>query len=142
MRKLDPTSLHQKKWFEAQIDVGNRNSMSIIIRIITGALKDADDDSYRRVVQVYLVLAAGAMVVGAAILVGSFVTDNLAPLQWTRHKRLTSGAAIIERIRERNLVTQRRRTRTVSIICFSALILLTIGSWVAYIWGAVTGHNS
>lgn len=116
--------------------------MSIIVRIITGALQDADDNSYRRVVQVYLVLAAGALVVGAAILVGSFLTDNLAPLQWTRHKRLTSGAVIIERIREHNLVTMYQRTRRISIICFGALILLTIGSWVAYIWGAVTGHNS
>lgn len=116
--------------------------MSIIIRIITGALQDADDNSYRRVVQVYLVLAAGALVVGAAILIGSFFTDNLAPLQWTRHKRLTSGAAIIERIREHNLVTMHQRTRKISIICFSALVLLTLGSWVAYIWGAVTGHNS
>ncbi|CAG7937114.1 unnamed protein product [Penicillium nalgiovense] len=123
-------------------NIGNRNSMSIIIRIITGALQDADDNSYRRVVQVYLVLGAGATVVGAAILIGSFMTDNLAPLQWTRHKRLTSGAAVIERIRERNLVTQRGRTRKVSIICFGALLLLTVGSWVAYIWGAVTGHNS
>ncbi|KAI2720727.1 hypothetical protein CBS147332_3967 [Penicillium roqueforti] len=137
------TLWHQSVFGSAYaLKVTMNNAMSIIIRIITGALQDADDDSYRRVVQVYLVLAAGAMVVGAAILVGSFVTDNLAPLQWTRHKRLTSGAAIIERIRERNLVTQRRRTRTVSIICFGALILLTIGSWVAYIWGAVTGHNS
>lgn len=129
-------------WFKTQADIANRNSMNIIVRIITGALQDADDNSYRRVVQVYLVLAAGALVVGAAILIGSFLTDNLAPLQWTRHKRLTSGAAIIERIRERNLVTLHQRTRTISIICFGSLILLTLGSWAAYIWGAVTGHNS
>lgn len=116
--------------------------MSIIIRIITGTLQDADDNSYRRVVQVYLVLAAGALVVGTTILIGSFMTDNLAPLQWTRHKRLTSGSAIIERIRERSLVLQHRRTRNISMVGFGALILLTLGSWVAYIWGAVTDHNS
>jgi ABC-type transport system involved in cytochrome c biogenesis permease subunit len=116
--------------------------MSIIIRIITGALQDADDNSYRRVVQVYLVLAAGAAVVGTAILIGSFFTDNLALLQWTRQKRLTSGAEIIERIRERSLVTEYRRTRIISIISFGALIVLTLGSWAAYIWGAITGHNS
>jgi len=116
--------------------------MSIIIRIITGALQDADNNSYGRVVQVYLVLAAGATLVGTAILVGSFLTDNLALLQWTRQKRLTSGAEIIERLRERSLVTDHRRTRNISIISFGALIVLTLGSWTAYIWGAVTGHNS
>jgi hypothetical protein len=115
--------------------------MSIIIRIVTGALQDADNNSYHRVVQVYLVLAAGALVVGAAILIGSFMIDNLAVLQWTRHKRMTSGAAIIERIRERSLVIQRRRTRNISLVCFGALILLVLGSWVAYIWGAVTGNS-
>lgn len=116
--------------------------MSIIIRIITGALQDADDNSYRRVVQVYLVLGAGATLVGLAILVGTFLTDNLALLQWTRKKRLTSGAEIIERIREQSLVTNWRRTRTTSMVAFGALILLTLGSWVAYIWGAVTRNNS
>lgn len=116
--------------------------MSIIIRIITGALQDADDNSYRRVIQVYLVLGAGATVVGVSILVGTFLTDNLALLQWTRKKRMTSGAEIIERIRERSLVTDWRRTRTISMVSFGALIVLVLGSWVAYIWGAVTGHNS
>ncbi|KAG0154031.1 hypothetical protein PDIDSM_1410 [Penicillium digitatum] len=110
---LGPTSVidsvrttlwHQSVFGSAYaLKVTMNNAMSIVIRIITGALQDADHNSYRRVVQVYLALGAGAVVVGSAILMGSFLTDNLAPLQWTRHKRLTSGAAIIERIRERNL---------------------------------------
>lgn len=54
--------------------------MSIIIRIITGALQDADDDSYRRVVRVYLFLAAGSVAVGLAILIGAIFSENLAPL--------------------------------------------------------------
>lgn len=115
--------------------------MSIIIRIITGALQDADDNSYRRVVQVYLSLAAASMVVGSALLIGSFVTENLAPLQWTRQKRL-AGAEIIQAMKERSLVTHARRTRWVSVGCFGALLLLTVGGWLAYIWGAITGHNS
>ncbi|KAJ5864648.1 uncharacterized protein N7529_006564 [Penicillium soppii] len=149
---LGPTSVidsirttlwHQSVFGSAYaLKVTMNNAMSIIIRIITGALQDADDNSYRRVVQVYLVLAAGAAVVGTAILIGSFFTDNLALLQWTRQKRLTSGAEIIERIRERSLVTEYRRTRIISIISFGALIVLTLGSWAAYIWGAITGHNS
>lgn len=116
--------------------------MSIIIRIITGALQDADDNSYRRVVQVYLVLAAGAFVVGGAILIGSFATEYLAPLQWTRKKRLNAGSEIIAANKERSLVTNAQRTRYISIGCFATLLLLTVGGWVAYIWGAVTGNNS
>lgn len=116
--------------------------MSIIIRIITGALQDADGNSYHRVVQVYLFLAAASMVVGSALLLGAFVTVTLAPLQWTRQKRLASGAEIIQSLKERSLVTYAPRTRRVSVGCFGALLLLTVGGWVAYIWGAVTGHNS
>ena len=116
--------------------------MSIIIRIITGALQDADDNSYRRVIQVYLFLAAASLVVGAAILIGSLTNDYLAPLQWTRKKRLTSGTEIIAANKERSLVTNASRTRKISLACFGALLALTVGAWVAYIWGAVTGNNS
>lgn len=116
--------------------------MGIIVRIITGALQDADDNSYRRVVQVYLFLVAASLVVGSAILIGSYTSEYLAPLQWTRKKRLSSGAEIIAANKERSLVTHAQRTRYISVGCFSALLVLTVGGWVAYIWGAVTGHNS
>ena len=118
------------------------DSMSIIIRIITGALQDADNDSYDRVVRVYLFLAAGSVVVGLAILIGAITSNNLAPLQWTRKQRLTIGPEIIAAIRENHLVTHYRRSKRISIACFTFLLLLTMGSWVAYIWGAVTGNNS
>ncbi|OQE29842.1 hypothetical protein PENSTE_c002G03771 [Penicillium steckii] len=124
------------------LKVTMNNGMSIIIRIITGALQDADNNSYRRVIQVYLFLAAASLVVGAAILIGSLTNDYLAPLQWTRKKRLTSGTEIIAANKERSLVTNASRTRKISLVCFGALLALTVGAWVAYIWGAVTGHNS
>ncbi|KAJ6114900.1 hypothetical protein N7486_000678 [Penicillium sp. IBT 16267x] len=98
------------------------NAMSIILRIITGALQDADDDSYDRVVQVYLFMAAGSLVVGSALLIGSIVSLYLAPLQWTRQKRLTSGAEVIQTNKERALVTHAGRTRFISIGCFGALL--------------------
>lgn len=115
--------------------------MSIIIRIITGALQDADDDSYRRVVRVYLFLAAGSVAVGLAILIGAIFSKNLAPLQWTRKQRIARGEDIVN-LREKHLVTHRNRSRWIAVACFSALMLVTVGSWTAYIWGAVTGHNS
>jgi predicted DNA-binding transcriptional regulator len=116
--------------------------MNIIVRIITGALQDADNDSYDRVVRVYLFLAAASVVVGLAILVGSLTNESLRPLQWTRKRRMTVGAEHIEKQREWHLVTCYNRSRVISLCCFCALMMLVLGGWVAYIWGAVTGNNS
>lgn len=116
--------------------------MNVIIRIITGALQDADNDSYRRAVRVYLFQAAASVVVGLAILIGSFFVDSLAVLQWTRKYRLKNGGAIIDMLKEKSATVHLVRNKRVSIACFGLLSLLIMGSWVAYIWGAVTGHNS
>ncbi|GES62461.1 MFS transporter [Aspergillus terreus] len=124
------------------LKVTMNNAMSIIVRIITGALQDADNDSYRRVVRVYLFLAVGSVVVSLAIFVGAQFSPNLAPLQWTRKQRIIRGGELFALLREKHLVTHERRSWWISICCFSFLMLLTLGSWAAYIWGAVTGHNS
>ncbi|KAJ5738438.1 hypothetical protein N7493_001593 [Penicillium malachiteum] len=137
------TLWHQSVFGSAySLKVTMNNAMSIILRIITGALQDADDNSYRRVVQVYLFFACAASVVSGALLIGALMNQNLAPLQWSRKKRLSSGAEIIQANRKRSLVTDAHRTRLISIGCFGALLLVTVGGWVAYIWGAATGHNS
>ncbi|PYH93569.1 MFS transporter [Aspergillus ellipticus CBS 707.79] len=148
---LGPTSIidgirttlwHQSVFGSAYaIKVTMNNAMSIIIGIITGALQDADDDSYRRSVRVYLFLAICCAIVSIILLIGSVVGKNLAPLQWTRKKRLDSGAELIAELRENHLVTHKRRSKMISICCFTGLILLVLGSWAAYIWGAVTGNN-
>ncbi|KAF7158672.1 hypothetical protein CNMCM6106_005462 [Aspergillus hiratsukae] len=136
------TLWHQSVFGSAYaLKVTMNNAMNIIVRIITGALQDADDDSYRRVVRVYLFLAAASVVVGLAILIGAVITDSLAPLQWTRKQRLALGPEHISMIRERHTVTCYARNKLISICCFTALLLLTVGGWVAYIWGAVTGNN-
>ena len=126
----------------AQQSLTKQNSMNIIIRIITGALQDADNDSYDRVVRVYLFLAAASVLVGLAILVGSLTHESLRPLQWTRKRRMTVGAEHIEKLREWHFVTYYNRSRVTSLCCFCALIMLVLGGWAAYIWGAVTGNNS
>ncbi|PKX88920.1 putative MFS transporter [Aspergillus novofumigatus IBT 16806] len=137
------TLWHQSVFGSAYaLKVTMNNAMNIIIRIITGALQDADDDSYRRVVRVYLFLAAASVAVGLAILLAALMTDSLAPLQWTRKQRLALGPEHISMIRERHTVTCYARNKLISISCFTALLLLTVGGWVAYIWGAVTGNNS
>lgn len=126
----------------SEVPANRSFSMSTIIRIITGVLQDGDNDSYRRVVRVYLFLAAGSVAVGLAIFLGALASSSLAPLQWTRKQRLTHGAGFFEALEEQHLVTHYRRSWWVSMSCFVVLMLLTVGSWAAYIWGAVTGHNS
>ncbi|EPS26850.1 hypothetical protein PDE_01790 [Penicillium oxalicum 114-2] len=149
---LGPTSIidsirttlwHQSVFGSAySLKVTMNNAMNIIVRIITGALQDADDNSYRRVVHVYLFLSAAATVVGALIFVGTFMTDQLGLLQWSRKKRLISGAEIIQALKEQSLVIDAKRTQRISIGCFTTFVLLVVGGWVAYIWGAITGNNS
>ncbi|KAL4751560.1 hypothetical protein BDW72DRAFT_173243 [Aspergillus terricola var. indicus] len=149
---LGPTSIidsirttlwHQSVFGSAYaLKVTMNNAMNIIVRIITGTLQDADNDSYDRVVRVYLFLAAASVVVGLAILVGSLMNESLRPLQWTRKRRMTVGAEHIEKQRERHLVTCYNRSRVTSLCCFGALMMLVLGGWVAYIWGAITGNNS
>ncbi|KAL3447473.1 major facilitator superfamily domain-containing protein [Aspergillus insuetus] len=148
---LGPTSIidsirtslwHQTVFGSAYaLKITMNNAMNIIIRIITGALQDADDNSYRRAVQVYLFQGAAGLAIGLGILVGSFFAAELNLLQWTRWKRLSQGPEIIQGLKERNLVLNPRRTKRIAIMGFVCIMALTVGGWVAYIWGAVTGHN-
>ncbi|CEL01359.1 hypothetical protein ASPCAL00943 [Aspergillus calidoustus] len=148
---LGPTSIidsirtslwHQSVFGSAYaLKITMNNAMNIIIRIITGALQDADGDSYRRVVQVYLFQGAAGLAIGLGIFVGSFFAAELDLLQWTRWKRLSQGPEIIQGLKERNLVLNPRRTKRIAITGFACIMALTVGGWVAYIWGAVTGHN-
>lgn len=114
--------------------------MNIIINLITGRIQDADNNSYDRVVIVYVVLAAGSVVVSTALVILSAVSIDLRRLQWTRKQRIQKGALIMER-KERFLGENGAKNRKLSLCCFTALCLLVLGSWIAYIWGAATGNN-
>lgn len=114
--------------------------MNIIINLITGRIQDADNNSYDRVVIVYVVLAAGSVVVSLGLIVLSTISVDLRRLQWTRKQRIRNGPLIVERM-ERFLGANGAKNRKISLYCFGALCTLTLGSWAAYIWGAATGNN-
>ncbi|GAQ37605.1 MFS transporter [Aspergillus niger] len=128
---LGPTSIidgirttlwHQSVFGSAYaLKVTMNNAMTIIIGIITGALQDADNDSYRRSVRVYLFLAICCAIVSIVLLIGSIIGRDLAPLQWTRKRRMASGAEYIGKLREHHLVTHYQRSRMISICCFTDL---------------------
>ncbi|KAI2897460.1 hypothetical protein CBS63078_2453 [Aspergillus niger] len=131
---LGPTSIidgirtslwHQSVFGSAYaLKVTMNNAMTIIIGIITGALQDADNDSYRRSVRVYLFLAICCAIVSIILLICSLIGRDLAPLQWTRKRRLACGAEYIGKLREHHLVTHYQRSRMISICCFTARRLL------------------
>jgi hypothetical protein len=114
--------------------------MNIIINLITGRIQDADNDSYDRVIIVYVVLSALSVVVSGALVVLAIFSVDLRRLQWTRKQRIANGNLINER-KERFTVEKGAMNRRLSICCFSALCVLVLGSWCAYIWGAATGNN-
>ncbi|KAF2137932.1 uncharacterized protein K452DRAFT_97120 [Aplosporella prunicola CBS 121167] len=116
------------------------NSMNIIVRIVTGAIQDRDDNSYDRVVIVYVILAAASVAVAGGLLVTGWFKVDLGRLQWTKKQRLRRGD-VINAQRERFEEERGERNRRVSLGCFGALSALVAGSWAAYIWGACTGNN-
>lgn len=115
--------------------------MSCVIRILTGAIQDADDNSYRRVVRVYAFFGCASLVVSLAILALSFASVDLGRLQWSRKKRMVMGALIQER-QLRFETVMKGRNRRISVACFGMTMLIMVGGWTAYFWGVATGNNN
>lgn len=114
--------------------------MNIIVRVATGAIQDADNDSYKHVVIVYVALAAASVLVSAVLVALSWWSIDLGNLQWTRKQRIANGE--LWNTRKRKFYEDNgARNKTISKACFGALIVLILGSWSAYFWGVATGHN-
>ncbi|TLD10356.1 hypothetical protein PgNI_05491 [Pyricularia grisea] len=123
------------------VKIATNNAMNIIVRVATGAIQDADNDSYNHVVIVYVALAAASVLVSALLVALSWWSVDLGNLQWTRKQRIANGELWNSRktaFYEDNGV----RNRNISKTCFGALVVLILGSWSAYFWGVATGHNS
>lgn len=114
--------------------------MNIIVRIVTGAIQDADDNSYDRVVIVYVALSIGSVLVCLSLLLLSFRFIDLRQLQWTRKQRFARSEVLLERKR-RFYEEDKERNKKISHACFGALLLLIVGSWCGYFWGVATGNN-
>lgn len=114
--------------------------MNIIVRIITGKIQDADNNSYDKVTIVYVILAGLSVLVSLLLAVVASKSVDLGHLQWTRKKRIAQGALLNERkaiFANENGEWNKR----VSMACFAALIALILGSWCGYFWGVATGNN-
>lgn len=148
---LGPTviidSIRTTMWYQEVFGSGYaiknaiNNSMNIIIRIITGVIQDEDNNSYDRVVVVYVFLSAGSVLVGLVMLTWSYFDVILGRLQWTRKERLQKGHLINKRKEEFEEDANAARNRQLSLCLFCATILLILGAWTAYFWGVATGNN-
>ena len=114
------------------------NSMNILVRIISGVIQDRDNNSYDRVVVGYVFLASGAVVVSVALMVASFLTLDVAKLQWTKKQRMRKGHLINQRKEE---VERRGGVVKGDFLPFVAVGILMLGGWSAYFWGLATNNN-
>lgn len=148
---LGPTSIvdsiRTSMWYQEVfgtaygIKIGINNCMNIIVAIITGVIQDEDDNSYDRVVIVYVFLsAASALVALVNICLGHFNPD-LGRLQWSRKERIAKGAVIRDLKRKFEEHERGGRNRKISLACFGGMILLTMGAWAAYFWGLAEGGS-
>jgi hypothetical protein len=123
------------------VKIAVNNSMTILVRIVTGVIQDRDGNSYDNVVKGYVFLAAGSVVVGGVLFAGSYWSVDLGILQWTKKQRLARGETINERREKFESGEEGVRNRKISMALFVCLLFLIVGGWVAYFWGVATGNN-
>ncbi|EON96523.1 putative mfs transporter protein [Phaeoacremonium minimum UCRPA7] len=148
---LGPTviidSIRTSMWYQEvfgsgyAIKIAINNSMTIIVGIIAGVIQDRDDNSYDKVIILYVVLAAGSVVVGAFMVLLSFKTDFMKLLQWSRKRRVLNGKVIVTKKEEFETNKYAEWNRRLSLANFVAVIILVLGAWTAYFWGLATGNN-
>ncbi|RSL59338.1 hypothetical protein CEP51_013932 [Fusarium floridanum] len=122
------------------IKITLNNAMNIIVRVITGRIQDADNNSYDRVTIVYVVLAGCSVVVSLILGIVAWRSVDLGHLQWTRKMRIARGHILNSR-KQRFYEENGSRNKKISLFCFCSLILLILGSWCGYFWGIATGNN-
>ncbi|KAI8271038.1 hypothetical protein K4K58_004039 [Colletotrichum sp. SAR11_239] len=116
------------------------NAMNIIVRIVTGAIQDADNNSYDKVTIVYVILAGISVVVSIGLFLLALKFTDLGHLQWSRKVRIARGEILNEQKRKFH-EEDGHKNRVISMACFVALIALILGSWCGYFWGVATGNN-
>lgn len=140
-------SIRTSMWYQEvfgsgyAIKIAVNNAMNIIVRILTGVIQDRDKNSYDNVVKVYVVLAAGSVVVASIAFIVGYINQDLGHLQWTKKQRVARGDLINTKREEFDSGSRGLRNRRVSASLFTALLLLIAGSWAAYFYGVATGRN-
>ena len=101
-------------------------------------IQDADNNSYNKVVILYLALASCSLFVSITLGLLAYFSVNLSALQWSRKQRQARAEKLLE-MKRAFYEIKAPQNRLISRTCFGLLICLLLGGWSAYIWGAVTG---
>ncbi|KAF9770427.1 hypothetical protein IL306_012051 [Fusarium sp. DS 682] len=132
-------SLRTSMWYQDIFGLGIaikaaiKDSMDVIISLIAGVLQDRDENKYYKVIILYVTLTAGSVIVASIMLALGFATDNIGKLQWSRKKRVKNGHIINAKRQESESEGYIEKHIILNIINFSAVILLILGAWVAYL---------
>ncbi|KAH8651452.1 major facilitator superfamily transporter [Xylariales sp. PMI_506] len=116
------------------------NSIDIIMAIGAGVIQDRDGGSYDHVVILYLAFAAMSLVTCFLLIGFAWYSVDLGRLQWTRKQRMARSVTLKERA-ERFYGEKFARNKMISTFCFAFTIVLLLGAWACFIWGAATGNN-
>lgn len=148
---LGPTSIvdsiRTSMWYQEVfgtaygIKIAINNCMNIIVAIVTGVIQDEDDNSYDRVVIVYVFLSAASALVAAVNIGIGYYNADMGRLQWSRKERIEKGAVIRDLKRKFEESERGGRNRKISLACFGGMLLLTLGAWAAYFWGLAEGGS-
>ncbi|KIV91579.1 hypothetical protein PV10_06100 [Exophiala mesophila] len=122
------------------IKIAINNSMSMIVDIVAGVIQDKDNDSYDHVIILYVVLAAGSVVVGATMVTLGYLSNIIGFLQWSRKERVRKGHII--NAEKKAFATNKYAdwNRKLSMTNFCAVIALILGAWVTYFWAIATSQ--
>ncbi|RSM02610.1 hypothetical protein CEP52_007861 [Fusarium oligoseptatum] len=99
------------------IKITLNNAMNIIVRVITGRIQDADNNSYDRVTIVYVVLAGCSVVVSLILGIVAWRSVDLGHLQWTRKMRIAQGHILNSR-KQRFYEENGSRNKKISLFLF------------------------
>ena len=83
--------------------------MNIIVRMISGALQDAYNNSYHRVVIVYGFLSRLSVVVSAVLVLLAWWAIEVGHMQWMRKQRIAKGD--LGKLREAAIPRRKRSSK-------------------------------
>ncbi|KAH6683553.1 major facilitator superfamily domain-containing protein [Plectosphaerella plurivora] len=115
------------------------NAMNIIVRVITGVIQDADNNSYDKVTIVHVILAGLSVVVSLVLAILTWKSVDIGHLQWARKLRIARGDVLVDR-KAKFEGDEGPKNKKISKACFGLLVLLVLGSWCGYFWGVATNN--
>lgn len=112
------------------------NRANIIVRLVTGQIQDAGNNSYHRVVHGYLRLSTIFLVVSLHIFGAALLNTDMITFAIDKEGEGCKGPVHIARVRQHHLEEHHQKPGSVaSVFCFGLMMLMLVPSWGIYIRG-------